>query len=265
MQWSTSDIDRQSPVPLYYQLAELIRERIMTGTLAPGMQLPSERDLSEQLNISRMTARQALAFLIRDGTLLVRPGIGTFVAEPKIAYDALHLLGFTEETMQHQGQIVTSRVLEQVCVNPSPRVASRLELQAGETVTKIARLRLVQSTPLLLETIFVPTSLCPGLDQEPLTSSSLYVLLEERYNLRLSRSRQTLEATVANEYECSLFGVTPGTAMILVEGVTYLDQGTPTEYFKAIYRGDRLKFELESQRDQVEQALPTPLVNLRIS
>jgi GntR family transcriptional regulator len=73
--------------------------------------------------------------------------------------------------------------------------------------------------------------------------------MESRYNLRLKRTRQTLEATIANEYESALFGIEPGTPMILVEGVTYLDEERPAEYFKAIYRGDRFKFELESHRE----------------
>ena len=78
---------------------------------------------------------------------------------------------------------------------------------------------------------------------------SLYTLLEVEYGLRLQRARQTFEATVANEYEQQLFNLRPGAAMILLEGVTYSDQEQPIEYFKAIYRGDRLKFALESQRN----------------
>lgn len=93
-------LDKSSPIPLYYQLAELIRERIQSGELKPGDQLPSERDLSEQVAISRMTVRQAVAYLVREGTLVVKPGVGTFVAEPKLTYDALHLLGFTEEMIR---------------------------------------------------------------------------------------------------------------------------------------------------------------------
>jgi GntR family transcriptional regulator len=263
MQWSEVSVDKHSPVPLYYQLAELIRECITAGTLQPGEQLPSERELGERLGISRMTARQALAYLIRSGTLVARSGIGTFVAEPKVTYDALHLLGFTEE-MVRQGGIVISHVLQQECVVPPPRVAARLQLRDGDTATTIVRLRLMQNAPLLLETIFVPSALCPGLERAELARHSLYSLLEQHYALRLSRSHHTLEATIANQYESSLFGVPAGTPMILLEGVTYVEQGIPTAYFKAVYRGDRLKFELESRRDLVEQFVATPRLSLRL-
>ncbi|MBA3416926.1 MAG: GntR family transcriptional regulator, partial [Chloroflexia bacterium] len=112
MDWSVLAPDKTSPVPLYHQLAEAIRERVRSGTLPPGEQLPPERELAERVGISRMTARQALAELTRDGALEVRHGVGTFVAAPKLTYDALHLLGFTEATLQH-GDAARSRVLEQ--------------------------------------------------------------------------------------------------------------------------------------------------------
>lgn len=248
MWWAPAGLDKNSPIPLYYQLAELIRERVRSGALRPGDQLPSERELGEQAGISRMTARQALASLLREGVLVVRHGVGTFVAEPKLTYDALNLLGFTEETVRHGG-VVGSRVLEQAVVLPPPAVATALELAPGEQVVRVVRLRSSGETPLLLETSCIPAALCPGLEREDLEAQSLYALLELRYGLRLGRARQTLEATVANEYERGLFGVRPGTPMLLLEGVVSLAASArPVQFFTAVYRGDRLRFELESHR-----------------
>lgn len=240
-------LDKNHPIPLYYQLVELLKERIHLGELKPGDQLPSERELSEQAGISRMTARQAIAYLMREGVLEVKPGVGTFVAEPKLAHNVLHLLGFTEEMMR-QGEQATSQVLEQELLLPPSHVSAALQLKAGALAVKIVRLRLTDSTPLLLETIFVPALLCPGLEQEDLAVKSLYALLEQQYGLHLERTRQTLEATIANEYESKLFSIAAGMPMILLEGVTYGERDRPVEYFKAVYRGDRFKFELESQR-----------------
>ena len=241
-------VDKTSPIPLYYQLAELIREDVRTGKLAPGDQIPSERELGELAGISRMTARQAIAYLVRTADLVVRPGVGTFVGEPKLAYDALKLLGFTEETLRRGGEVV-SRVLEQAVVTPPFSVATQLGLKQENAAVKVARLRSVGEIPLLLETSYVPSALCPELEKEDLASHSLYTLLELRYGLRLDIARQTLEATVANGYEADLLGVPPGTAMLLLQGVAYADGDTPVEHFKALYRGDRLKLELQSRRD----------------
>jgi GntR family transcriptional regulator len=244
-------LNKKSPVPLYYQLAESLRERILTGQLAPGVQLPGERELSEEAGISRMTARQGLAYLERAGLLEVKPGIGTFVVAPKLTHDPLHLLGFTEEIIR-QGGAPSSLVLEQALTLPSAPVAAGLQLERGEQVVKIARLRQSQALPLLLEIVFLPAQLCPGLEHEELTGQSLYGLLAQKYHLHLERVEQTIEATVANAYEADLFGIEPGVAMLLLEGVAYAAEGRPVEYFKAIYRGDRFKFAIESRHNGVE-------------
>jgi GntR family transcriptional regulator len=241
-------LDKSLPIPLYYQLAETLRERIESNALKPGAQLPSERELGEQLGISRMTVRQAITYLAQKGTLVIKPGVGTFVAEPKLTYDALHLLGFTEEMMT-QGRMVSSRVLEQEIVVPPEGVAAKLGLEKASKAVKIVRLRLEGDIPLLLETIHIPAALCPRLEKQDLARNSLYALLENKYGIVLKRARQTYEATIANEYEAALFAIEPHLPMLMSEGVTFSENETPIEHFKAVYRGDRFKFGLESQRN----------------
>jgi len=241
-------VEKNNPVPLYYQLAEQIRQRIRSGELERGQKLPSELDLSKQSGVSRMTARQALSYLAREGLLTVRPGVGTFIAKPKLTYDALHLLGFTEEMMP-QGGTVTSKVLEQAVVPGPQHVTVGLDLDPQDRVVKIVRLRGVDEVPLLLETSYVPAALCPGLEKEDLVENSLYGLMESRYGLCLRRARQTFEAKVAGEYEQSLFDVGSEMGMILLEHVTYAERDQPVEYSEAIYRGDRVRFTVESVRD----------------
>ncbi len=240
-------LNKNSPIPLYYQIAERIKEQVALGELAAGDQLPPERELCDQFGVSRMTVRQAVTYLAKQGLLDVRPGVGTFIAQPKLTYDALHLLGFSEE-MARSGAVAESLVLEQSLVVPAARVASKLRLDPNETVVQIVRLRRVNQEPMLLETSMIRAAIVPDLEQVDLAQNSLYELLERRYGLRLQRSHQTVEVVIANEYEQQLFGLRSGAAMILLEGVTYDADEQPIEYFKAIYRGDRCKFELESRR-----------------
>jgi GntR family transcriptional regulator len=238
-------VQKDNPIPLYYQLAELIRERIASGEIKPGDQLSSARTISEEAGISRMTVRQALDYLERQGHLEVRRGAGTFVAAPKLTYHAVNVLGFTQEMIE-QGRQPSSRVIEQSVVVPPGRVAARLAIEPDRLVVKIVRLRLTQDVPVLLETVFLPQASCPGLENEDLSGVSLYGLLEQRYRLRPHRSRQTLEATIASDEESRQFGIAIGTPMILVEGVTYGAGDQPIEVFTALFRGDRFQFELES-------------------
>jgi GntR family transcriptional regulator len=249
-------VQKDNPIPLYYQLAELIRERIASGEIQPGDQLASARTISEEAGISRMTVRQALDYLERQGHLEVRRGTGTFVAAPKLTYHAVNLLGFTQEMIE-QGRQPSSRVIEQSVVAPPERVASRLAIGADRPVLKIVRLRLSQDEPVLLETVFLPHASCPGLEHEDLSVISLYGLLEQRYRLRPHRSHQTLEATIAGEEDSRQFGVPVGTPMILVEGVTYGAGDQPIEVFTALFRGDRFQFELESHGAQADARDPS--------
>jgi GntR family transcriptional regulator len=194
-----------------------------------------------------MTARQAIAFLVREGVVIARHGLGTFVAEPKLTHDALHLLGFSEE-ITRQGGSPISRVIEQSLEAPPARVGAALQLRPGDMATRMVRLRLADDTPLLLETSYISAALCPELHHQELAAQSLYAVLEQRYGLHLRRARQTLEATVANDYEAKLFGITPGAAMILLESIACDERDRPIEYAKAIYRGDRFKFTFVSER-----------------
>lgn len=243
------DLDRNSPIPLYFQLAGWIRGQIQAGVLEAGQQLPAERDLAREAGISRMTARQALAELANAGDIEVRHGIGTFVAMPKLTHDAVHLLGFTEQ-MEGLGGDVSSRVLACEVIMPPPEVREALRLGADALVIRIVRLRSTGAAPLLLETSCIPHARCPGLEDEDLEQQSLYRILEQRFGLPLHDARQTIEATAANAYERDLLGVEEGAPMLLLRGVASTAGGEPIEWFKAIYRADRVRIAVESRREQ---------------
>ncbi|MBX3010103.1 MAG: GntR family transcriptional regulator [Caldilineaceae bacterium] len=257
-------LDKDSPIPLYYQLAEHLKEQIHAKELLAGAQIPPERELAQQMAVSRMTARQAVAYLVNEGLLEVKPGVGTFVAQPKLTHNALHLLGFSEE-MARVGITVGSTVLRQELTRPPKPIAEQLQLAAHEQVVTIVRLRQVEQTPLLLETSCLPARLCPGLEALDLTGRSLYTLLETQYHLLGYRATQTIEATTITPYEQQLFQLAAGTAMLLLEGVAYDQHDRPFEYFKAVYRGDRFTFMLKSQRNGAETATNATIVPSRLA
>ncbi|MEX1018025.1 MAG: GntR family transcriptional regulator [Litorilinea sp.] len=257
-------ISKNSPVPRYYQLAEHIRVQIQSGKLRPGDRLPSERDLSQQAGVSRMTARQALAYLARAGLLHVRHGIGAFIAEPKVAYPILHLRSFTE-SMAQAGKDVFSRVLVQAVGVPPPNVADALHMPPHGHAEPLVRLPGVEEVPLLLETSYISHRLCPGLDTAELTDQSLYALFESQYGLNVTRAQQTFEATTASDYEQQIFGLDHEVPMLLLEGVTFTGTDLPLEYFKAVYRGDRCSFAFESRRTDAPIDTPAAQLSVRIS
>jgi GntR family transcriptional regulator len=252
-------LDKDSPIPLYYQLVETLRERIRSGELKPGTQLPPERDLSEHFGISRMTVRQALQFLVNEEALVARQGLGTFIAEPKLTYDPFHALGFTDDMMR-RGADATSRVIEQRVIEPPVNIATHLNLQPKDHTTKIVRLRLSDGVPMLLETVFVPSKRFAGLERANLSKQSLYQLMRDKYGVRPAGARHTLEAVQATDYETELFGLPASMPMILLQGVTFDESDQPIEFFKAVYRGDRFQIQLDSRVAQ-KQRKPNHNIN----
>jgi GntR family transcriptional regulator len=237
-------LDRSSPVPLYYQLAQDIQTRIASGELAVGDRLPSERELGKRFGISRMTVRQAITYLERLGLVKTQQGVGTLVDEPRVVYDVAMLFGFVGELVidEKRAQV---RLLQQQLVKPRPKVAVALGLNTSDQVLTIRRIRIFKGTPLVLETNCFPAALCQGLEMEDLGESSL-TSLRRKYNLLTPRARHSMVATIADETEADLLRVPIGAPLLRTEGETYSEGNQPVEYFKVLYRGDRFRFETSS-------------------
>jgi len=257
-------IKKDSPIPYYFQLEEILREKIESGKWAPGQQIPSESELCEILGISRTVVRQALNELVNEGLLYRRKGKGTFVARLKIAESLVqNLTGFYEDTVA-KGLMPITQVLEQKLIPASKKVAAMMNLKEGDQVIKIDRLRSVGNEPILIVTTFLPYEICPALLEEDLTNQSLYGVLEGRYKLEIARGRRTLEAISASDEDAKLLGVEEGDPIILLKSVSYLENGEPIEYFEAKHRGDRSRFEVELIRQRrprrpIEEVLPPEL------
>jgi len=238
---------RYDPIPLYHQLAEEIREQIEARQLPAGERIPSLQELTRQYKVSYMTVRHAIGELVRRGLLEARQGVGTFVAPPKMDYDLRTLTGFTED-MHARGLAPHARLLELALGPAGERIAQKLRISPSEKIVHVARLRYSGDLPAVLDDSCLPSSLCPGLENEDLEHTSLYGLLEGPYGLVLDHALQVIETTGANLYEAGLLGVPVGASMMLVRGVTYLADGRPAEYFKNVYRGDRFRFQLDAVR-----------------
>lgn len=253
-------IDHSSPIPYYVQVKEVLKDHIARGDWRVGSQLPSESELCELFNVSRTVVRQALQALMFEGLIVRRKGRGSFVAEPKIKESlAQQLTGFYDD-MVSQGYVPVSQVLKQELVHASAKVASCLEISPGSKVVEIQRLRFVQDEPLVLVTTFLPYTLCPQVLHADLTRQSLYAFLRTRCNATIMRGHRILEAVQANEYEADLLKIKKGAPLIMLESISYSDDGTPIEYYHALHRSDRLRFEVELIRVLKQGERTTDLV-----
>ncbi len=247
-----SHLDRRSFKPIYFQLAELIQNQIEDGKLPAGTQLPSERDLMEQFDISRNTVRMAIQNLIRDGLVYRVPTKGTFVASGKMQHGLYGLRSFSED-MRLRGLKPGARLLDFTLLTPAPRIREALQLTPEQQVFRIERLRTADGEPMALNTSYIPQHLCPQLADENLHDRSLYEILEEKYRLIIWRAERVVEPCIARDYEVDMLHIQPGSPVLLVEGTAFLVEDRPIEYAKMIYRSDRFQFRIHSLRRVVQE------------
>jgi GntR family transcriptional regulator len=229
--------------PLYEQLKESLVADIARGALAPGDQIPSQRALGERHGMSHMTVRRALNELIADKVLTAIPGKGLFVAEPKAEAEAGRLVGFTED-MARRGWHASSRVVSAALVSASPILASGLGVSLGDPLVYLYRLRLVDGEPMALQSCFLPHARCPGLLEHDFAQQSLFAVLRTTYGLRLASSHAMVEAALATDQQAALLGMELPAPILVTEQITLLDDGTPIEFVRSQYRGDRYRLSL---------------------
>lgn len=233
-------LNKQSAVPLYMQLKRLLEHQVIDGSLPPHSRVPSERELSEQYAISRMTARQALAELIQDGRLYTSAGKGTFVAEPKIQQSLQALTSFSEE-MRARGLRPTTQLIRREKLPATATTAACLRVSEGTPVVCIERLRLADAEPMALETACLSFTGAERLLRLDL-DGSLYDVLQAQFGLVPAEAVQEFEALLAQPRERTLLHLPEGAPVLKLKRTTFDDQSRPFEYVQSVYRSDRYRF-----------------------
>lgn len=233
-------IDRESVVPLYYQIQQRLLGQISSGELEAGQPLLSEQQISAKLGVSRMTARQALKSLCEMGVAYSRQGKGTFVSGMKLEKNFRQVQSFTEE-MAALGRRPGSRVLA-LDVLPAPaRVAEALRIPGGENVIRLHRLRLADSSPMGIECSHLPERLFPRLRETFSPQDSLYHTLREQYGVRVHFADEVVEAGLPSAKEAQLLRIREGMPVFLFTRTSYARDGLVVEHVKSTYRADRYR------------------------
>lgn len=222
--------------PKYYRLKEHLLD--LARTQLPGSPVPSERVLAEEFATSRTTVRQALQELVGEGRLQRLHGKGTFVARPKIS-QPLVLSSYTEDA-RRRGATPSSRVLALSTEHVDGDVAEQLRLDPAEPLLRLERLRLADGEPMALEQSHLPARRFPGLPDRLAELGSLYAALRT-YGVEPFEAEETIETASAGPLDASLLGTETGLPVLQLSRLTYDAAGTPFEYVRATYRGDRFK------------------------
>jgi GntR family transcriptional regulator len=233
-------INKNSPVPIYHQLEEYIKQQIENGLLMEEAVIPSEREYAQTFQISRMTVRQAINNLVSEGYLKRQKGRGTFVNKKKIEQELQGMTSFTED-MLSRGMSPSSTLLSFQIIPADKKTATHLRMEENDFVYKIKRIRLADDAPMAIETAYIPVELVPGLTEEN-SNLSLYQYIEEHLSLSISEATQEIEASIASSPDAEALGINIGDPILLIERISYLQNEVPFELVKSTFRADRYRF-----------------------
>lgn len=241
-------LDRDSPLPLYYQLKQALLSDIKHRGLQPGDRIPGDHELERRYEVSRTVVRQALSDMEAAGVIIRVNGKGTFIAHPKTVEGlAQSLTGLFEDAAARGAELV-SEVRRLEVVEAESRQAELLQVDVGTPLIALERLRFLDGEPWALTITHLPFALAPGLLDEDMRRQSLYLLLESRYGVQLTRGRRSIEATTADADLARSLRVPRGSALLVIRNVSFGVNGHPVEEFIAYHRGDRSRLEVELDR-----------------
>lgn len=236
-----------SPVPLYTQIKEILRDRILNGTYQAHDQMPSESELTRAFGVSRITVRQALGDLQKEGLIFKIHGKGTYVSKPKAFQNLAKLQGFGE-AMTSMGYETLSRVVSQKVVPADKGVALKLSVDEGELISEIRRVRYLNRSPISLDVTYVPKSVGERLAKEDLAHRDIFLILENDYGYSLGQAELQIEAMLADDALARLLQVEEGAPILRIERLTFTTDNRPLDFEYLYYRGDAFQYRLRIER-----------------
>lgn len=239
-------IEKDSSDPLYYQLFNIIKNKINTGDYREDDKLSSERELSHIYKISRSTVRQAIKRLEDEELVYTIQGRGTFVSGKRLKQDLLKFYSFTDE-MKELGKKPFSKVLNFDLIDSPEDISKKMCLEDDERVYIFTRLRLADGIPMMFETTYLPYDRFKNLSKEMLEGFPMYDVFRDEYDVGFTRAEEILQPVLIRESESQILDCPTKTASMMIERITYEDEDI-IEYTKSIARGDKFKYRVKLEK-----------------
>jgi len=237
-------LNGDNQIPLYYQLENVLREKIELGDWMPKDKIPSENELMRWYELSRNTVQRAIHNLVQIGLLKRVQGRGTFVSNPKFEQSLTGFYSFSK-VMKEKNMNPKDKVIDIKNKNSPSVVANKLEISENESVIQLRRLRCANDEPIILETSYLSKEYVPHIPQEEIEQTSLYTYLEETYGIIMTSAKEVFEPVLIQDYESGYLGVEEGSPALLLDRIAYNLSGRPVEFCRSIVRGDRCRFYTE--------------------
>ena len=231
-------------LPAYYQIKQTIKNWILNKEFNPGEKIPSENELGEKFNVSRLTVRQAISQLVQEGFLISKRGEGTFVThnEHLIGSFSLEFTGFMDDLFYQISKCKTKSV--KINRIPVPKVIKeKLELSnSGEEVIQIKRVRFLNDKPFNYTINYLPFDIGRRITEKDLLRKPLLQIMEQDLGIQFTEAFQTIEASFADQEVSEQLGIVSGSPILLVERIMYTKKRKPVEVVQSSYRGDLYKY-----------------------
>ena len=234
------DLDRSSPVPLYYQVSQQIEQAISSGQLGPGARLDNEISLADQFGLSRPTMRRAIQELVDKGLLVRKRGVGTQVVHGQVTRPVELTSLYDDLTRGHQAPRTTLLVNE--IIPASEKVSGFLDVPVGTKVLRLRRLRFANAEPLAILENYLPEDLA-DIGQSDLESRGLYQLMRAK-GVHIRVAKQRIGARAGTVEECQLLGERKNSPLLTMDRATHDDSGRPVEWGHHVYRASQYSFEV---------------------
>src|SRR5512136_606932 len=229
---------KDKAIPLYYQIETILRRKILSGELQPLTSIPTEDALAQEFDVSRITIRQALGLLEKDGLVTRQRGKGTFVSEGVKAFESAKLTGSMEDLILI-GVQTSTKILDFSWSEAPQSVRERLGLGEESQVLRIEKIRLVDSRPFSYVINYLPQKIGQKIKPEDLTAKPLLMVMEENLGIRPDEADQTIEATIADAHVAPLRDIRMGDPLLKVERTVFDVKNKPVECVFVLYRADK--------------------------
>jgi GntR family transcriptional regulator len=231
-------------VPMYYQIKEVIKNRILNKEYETGQKIPSTLELSKQFKVNHLTVRQAISHLEQEGFLFCKRGSGTFVSRDIKFLNGLstEITGFMDEIL-YQVQKAKTKKAEMNVIQPPEIIFKKLKLNAkGQKVLQIRRVRFLNNRAFNYSKNFIPLEIGSKISKKELFKKPLLQILEQDLHIKFNEAVQYIQATFASQDVAEKLAVPPGSPILFVERILYTTKHKPVQIFQGYYRGDLFKY-----------------------
>lgn len=247
MQLYKGMIDKNVPIPLYYQLKQILLAKIKNNEYKENEAIPTELELSIIFDISRPTIRQAIKELENEGYLYRRKGKGTFVSKTKIFQEFTKIISSFDNEIMKKGMIPKTKVLQQIIENASIEICNSLQIPENSKIIKLKRLRFANEEPIVVVDTYIPYSSFTDFINIDYNTNSLYETFEKK-GIHIKRVKRIFEAIKASTKVAEMLNIEKGNPVHQFETIAYIENDIPVEYSLSSYRGDMNKFVIEINR-----------------